>query len=522
MVQFKTPKQIFQEQEEKKNEVNELIERKKQERKPEIKKITKRLEFDELKSKAMETGDFWIGTKDKVKGQILYLTEEQKQKFVLVRIVRKIDEGGESFKYYFFNEPVPKGSFIHSTIEAEFYLYQLKTNQNTFQLFSTEKLELGEYDIWGTIIEALDYCNVGNYARIGKKQPLLFVHSAFKPTTQIQDHEEFKERFKKYNLTEKKLIDWLYTSPNGWIYEYPKSFSYIQIANLLACKDDFNPFHLPVLMIGKTGTGKTTGTELIFYKFNENFKWIKMTGSTLKGVVPSFANPTALKSGLFLEAKRYIPIDEFFQGISKLQGNEKEETMENLKDILDYEEGTYSSGHGRITGQMKAEHIALTNPKSYGNSILQLSKHFEPEILARYLIWYVPQSQKEFIDEKKGNIKRGEYSYIAKEDFIEGIDYLKTFNCDYDMEKVKEIYQIGVNFLNSKGSDFDRVRTFYTSRYFEHCCKLIDALIKFRCWVEGDSSFKASPGDYDLVKKLWLEMLEDWQMDFFIKEFKKI
>ncbi len=530
-VKFKSEKDIFQEQVEQENKVDEILENKKgdvldqieKEKNPVI-KIMKTLDFEDLKLKVLQTNTFCIGTKDKVEGQILFSTGEQKQKFILARIVRRIDESGkEAFLIYFFNEQIPRGQFVWKTIEAEFYLSKLITKEKTYQLFSTEKLDTGEYDIWGTEIEALDYIDLGNYSRIGKKQPLLFVHTAFPKTNAIQTKKEFFKRFEKYDLTEDKLIDWIYTSPQGWVYEYPKSFCYVQLANILGCRDDFNPFHLPVLMIGETGTGKTTATQLIFKKFNENFEWIKMTGSTLKGLVPSFANPTALKPGLFLEAKRYAPIDEFFPGVSKLHQDEKGEVLENIKDVLDYEEGAYRSGHGNMSGQMKAEHIALTNPKSYGNNILQLSRKFEPEILARYFIWYISKSQKDFIKIKKDEgMKRGDYSFMAQEDFLEGVDYLKSFNCDYDNKKIREICDIGENFLKSKGDDYDNVKAFYSSRYYEHCCKLIDALTKLRCWVEGDKSFKSKPQDYALVKELLLEMLECWSIDFFISEYKKI
>lgn len=418
-LKFKSEAQIFEELEQKENLTDELMHGKKQEPESSVKKIMKRLDFDELKSKIALDNVFWIGTKDKLNGDILYLSEEHKQKFILVRIVKKVDResGAESFHHYLFNEQLPRNSFVWKTIEEEFYLYKLITKEKTYQLFSLERLELGEYNIWGTIIETLDHVDMGNYARIGKKQPLLFIHSAFQKRTQIQTHEEFFERFQPYKLNEKKLVDWIYTSPQGWVYEFPKSFSRIQIANFLGCPDEFNTFHLPILMISETGTGKTTGTELIFDKMNETQEYTDMTSSTLKGLIPSFKTPSDLQAGLFLEAKRYIPVDEFFSGISNLHPEEKQKVMENIKNILDYKPRAHRSGHGKIKGQMKAGHIALSNPKSYGNTILQLSKHFFPENLTRYLIWYIPKSQKDFIEEKTGGLKRGDYSFIAKEDF---------------------------------------------------------------------------------------------------------
>jgi len=535
LFKIKSKKEIFEDQEKKENKVDDILKGKvdepdlsldktEAERKP-VHKIMKRLNFEELRSKVMQLNAFCIGTKDKVEGQILYLTEQLKQKFVLVRIIRKIDNlsGGESFRYFFFNEKPPLGSITWKTIEAEFYLYKLTTREKTYQLFSTEKLDLGEYDIWGTEIEALDYIDLGNYAKIGKKIPYLFVHSAFPKANQIQDHKEFFERFEKYNLDEKKLIDWIYTSPQGWVYEYPKSFCYIQIANLLGCPDDFNTFHLPLLMISETGTGKTTATELIFNKMNEIQEYTDMTSSTLKGLIPSFKNQSDLKPGLLLESRRYVPVDEFLAGMSNLHPEEKDKVMENIKNLLDYKERAHRSGHGNIKGKMRADHIALSNPKGYGNNILQLSRHFFPENLTRYLIWYIPNSQIDFIEQKQiEKLKRGDFSFISQEDFLEGIDYLKTFNCVYDIEKVREIFDIGKNFLKSKPDEFKNLKSMYKSRYLIHACRLLDSLTKLRCWVENDKSFKSKAQDYALLRQLWIEMLECWGIDFLILEHNKI
>ena len=546
MIEFKSPRDIFEEQEEKAHKITEIDDENKiEDRKCEIKKVMKRYSFEELQeySKNSEQGysaerkggrDFYIGTKDKIEGQITFLEEEQKQKIILARVTRKVNKDYDSNKsstgqYYYktiyFNEHMyqkDKG-FIWDTIEGDFYLYKLKTKEKTYQLFSLEKLKLGDYKIWGTIIEVLDYIDMGNDAKISKKIPFLFVHSAFAHETQIQSHKEFFERFEKYDLNEEKFLNWLYTSSNGWVYEFPKSFCYIQIANLFACGDDFNSFHLPVLMISETGTGKTTATELIFNRMNEIQEYTDMTSSTLKGLVPAFKSASDLQPGLFLESKRYVPIDEFFPGISNLHPEEKQKVMENIKNILDYKERAHRSGHGKIKGIMRAEHIALTNPKSYGNDALQLSNHFFPENLARYLTWYIPDSQIDFIKKKIDNkLKKGEYNYIASEDFLEGLDYLKTFNCSYDPEKIREIYNIGENYLKTTSQQFKNLRAMYSSRYFVHACRLIDSLTKFRCWVEGDKSFKSKKEDYDLLKKLWLEMLENWKIGFIQIEFEKI
>jgi len=540
MVEIKTPKEIFELKVEKENDFDDILERK-EKSKPKVKRVEKiyrKETFDELKKRAMTDGyrkdekghsKFYIGTKDKVEGQITFIENEQKQKFILARIMKKsrefTDKDGNEvfyFKHFYFDEPISmrERSHIWDNIEGEFYLYKFETGEKTYQLFSTEKLNLGDYTIWGTEIEILDHVDMGNTAQIGKQKPLLFVHSAFSQQIEIKSHSEFFDRFKKYKLNRKKFVEWVYTSPEGWVYEFPDSFVNIQMANILACRDDFNPFHMPLLVISETGTGKTTATEYLFNKMNERQEYTDMTSSTLKGLIPSFKTATDLKAGLFLESRRYVPVDEFFAGVSNLHQDEKGKVMENIKNILDYKERAHRSGHGVIKGIMRADHIALTNPKSYGNNALQLSNHFLPENLARYLIWYIPNTQKEFIQSKKGDMKRGDFKFINKNDFLEGIDYLKTFNCDYDIEKIKGIVDIGHNFLKLKGDDFNFLKAVYSSRYYEHCCRLVDSMIKFRCWVESDDSFKGTTKDYDLVRDLWLEMLENWGIGFSLNEWK--
>ncbi len=541
-IKFKSERDIFQDQEEEENNRLIITQDIEEEKVNQVVKVLRRESFEELKTRNADTfkkensdidfakpgsSKFYIGTKDKVKGEIQFLESEQKQKFVLARITKKANEhtGTNELTYYYFNDPLGARdrAFIWDTIEGDFFLYQFITKEKTYKLFSTERLEIGEYTIWGTSLEMLDQVDMGNTSRIGTKQPLLFAHTSFLEGNQIQSHAEFIERFKKYNLTEKKFIDWLYTNKKGWLHEYPKDFCYIQIANFLACGDDFDTFHLPVLMISETGSGKTTATELIYNKMDEIEEYTDMTSGTLKGLIPSFRSPTELKAGLFLSAKDYAPVDEFFQGISNIHPEEKEKIMEGVKNILDYKIRKHRSGNGSIKGVMRADHIALTNPKSYGRAILQLSNHFKPENLARYFIWYIPNAQIEFTEKKKdAGLTRGDYSYMAQEDFLAGKRYLQSFNCEFDNKKVREVSDIGKNFLSSLGEEYQNVRAFYNSRYYEHCCRLLDALIKIRCWTSGDESFKANDNDYILLKELWIKMLENWSMNFSIVGHERI
>ena len=497
-----------------------------------IKKIMKQLSYEELRDKGRSEfvekegeNKFYIGTKDKLKGRISFVETEHKQKIILGRITKKPNNETGDFKYrtYYLAETIPPKDkiFIWDEIIGEFYLYKLITENQTYQIFSTEKLEMGEYNIWGTIIEVMDHIDMGNKATITKKLPILFIHSAFKKESQIQSHKEFKERFRKYDLTEEKFMSWFHTSPNGWVYEFPKSFTYIQIANTLACKDEVSNYRLPALMISESGPGKTTSEDCIYPKYNEILRRPNLNLGTMKGLLPSFAKAYLPEAGNMINSLRRMVLDELFKGIKTIRSELRNDFMEDLRSVLDYHPAGFNSGQGRFNAVMEADCIAYANPKGYGDNIMQLSNHFFPEALCCWFIWFIPSSQKKFIDMKKGTQIKGEYSFIAKSDFLEGIDYLKTFNCDYDIDKIREIYKIGENFLKSR-DELNNVFKFYTSRYFEHCCRLLDALTKFRCWTSGDIKFKATPQDYELVKKLWLEMLENWNIGFLQVEYEKL
>ena len=548
-IKFKSEKEIFEEEREKRNIAADLEGKIPEEKIRKVKKIIRKDNFQgliektqshymdqisKLTDKEKEYPENWrgisqfhIGTKDHLSGSITLVGDNQKQNIMLGYIIRKTRDDTGNFYYQTdiqLNPPHPADKkYMCETIQGDFYLYKFVTKEKTFQMFSTEKLDLGDYYVWGTITELQDDVEIGKSAKIQKKLPLLFVHSAFSDENEIQDHEEFFELFEKYKLDEKKFIEWLYTNESGLINEFPKSFTYIHIANFLASKNDFNDFRLPVLMISGSGTGKTTATELVFNRMAEIGTYTDLSNSTMKGIVPSFKTNNEPKPGLMLTARRYAPVDEFFIGYANLDGNDKSKIMESQKNLLDYSKRGFLSGHGDFTGQMRADHIALTNPKSYANDMIQLSKHLEPENLTRYLIWYIPDSQRKFIKEKKKNKRlKGKFNQISDKDFRAGVDYLHTFNCKYDTDKIYKIYEIGENYLNSKNSSYQKIKTTYESRYLEHCNKLIDSLIKFRCWMTGDKSFTAKQEDYDLVKSLWFEMLENWGIGFNIIEYQSM
>ena len=497
-----------------------------------IKKITKPLDYDFLKK--LSGGRFWdgesaltfyIGTECKLRGRVIQEIDKFPKKINLIKGTRKpIRDGDLETRRWFFTDKIPRetNEYVSEVLDGEFYQYKFITKDRNYIVFSEDKLGVEDYFIKGTLIEASDFLELSKSLNINIKTPLLFVNKAIKEEVRFSNHKEFKDCFSKYNLDEKKFFDWLYTSPRGWVYEFPRNFCLVQMANLLATEDEFDNFHLPLMVIGETGVGKTLATELIHGKVGEDQSIIDLTGTTLKGLIPSFKSPTDIQHGHLLEARRHCVVDEFFQGISNLSQDEKTNTLETIKNILDYKQRDFKSGHGMVSGKMKADLIVLTNPKNYGGNIMKLSKHFLPECLARFFVWFVSKQHKDFCQLRKtGKLQKAEESLIDKKDFQAGLDYLKTFTSEFDKEKVKVIWDIGEAHLKLMGDDYDKVRSAYQSRYLNHAWRLIDGIVKLRCWVTGNNRFKATEEDYKLLLNIWFEMLENWDCGFMRWKYKE-
>jgi hypothetical protein len=89
-------------------------------------------------------------------------------------------------------------------------------------------------------------------------------------------------------------------------------------------------------------------------------------------------------------------------------------------------------------------------------------------------------------------------------DWISLLDYLQTFSAEYDLKRVEEIHSSVPKILS------ENLNKHYDARHMHHIECLMDGIIKTRCFLEHDMSFKAIEEDYKILKEVWLNVIRSW------------
>jgi hypothetical protein len=106
------------------------------------------------------------------------------------------------------------------------------------------------------------------------------------------------------------------------------------------------------------------------------------------------------------------------------------------------------------------------------------------------------------------------YSYdLQINEWISMIDYLQSFSAEYDIKRMKEIYESVKPLLS------DELLDHYNSRHQHHLECLLDGVIKTRCILETDLTFKAQDKDYERAEQVWKQVIGSW-VDF--KDIRKM
>ena len=102
---------------------------------------------------------------------------------------------------------------------------------------------------------------------------------------------------------------------------------------------------------------------------------------------------------------------------------------------------------------------------------------------------------------------RGE-SVFTREEYLTLFDSINSFICDIDEDEIERLNQIVTDKAEGKMQDI------WKPRGPHHVELLLDGFIKHRCLFQDyDPSFKSKPGDYLLVERFLIEMVERWDTD---------
>jgi len=452
--------------------------------------------FD-LKKQARETEKLLINREIHIQGIVAPSATPYRQELVIFRKFK--DE--EQEQIVFFDEKVPKSKDLTELkpLCVDFFAYELIEEGTNYLLLSEKKLDYGEYYIEGSVVKLHDRLKIGNAGTTDTKHKILLLNNAKSLITKVKNH---KELFTLLNdISKEDLLNFLfsyYDEEEGtkFIFRQPNNVELLITAFLFSAKYEY-PLHLCIY--GKQDSGKTSIMKALFEKFNEPFEFVDGSGTTLKGLVPSFAGSVP-KLGAILESKRQCAVDEFLRTVKNEEDRDKISMLNNL---LLHTKSSTKTGKGDIDARMRSKLFAVTNPL-HGCNFEETLAQLPASTMSRILLWKQYKSHYNWV-RMGSNKKIAETDKIDKYDFLAVYDYLNSFKVEIDNKKLFSITEE----LRAKVPNY--MTDLYEGRYqHHHSMCLLDGIVKFRCLTTQDQGFKATQEDYDTFNTIWEDLIISW------------
>jgi hypothetical protein len=464
---------------------------------------------------------FFISNKDEVVGKINCEIYEHPQKIPLLRLFKsiKIDSntGLPNYKILLFGDQMsgPTYSLIKE-VNFPFYFYRFITKENQEMILVSEKrLTIGDYIVKGVTLQCNDKKSLTDSAKLTTKLPFFFVYDIKNRIINFKDHEEFSKFIKKLGITKENFFYYPMsikskTSNKNLKLVAPTWYKWLLWSFLTHQKkgiDESYPMHL--MVVGPPDTGKSLGLRCLGQKLNETKTIFSGNNSTIKNIVPSFATNPA-KIGYLCECSRFALLDEFLGCISRTRSSNVGVTdgvLPFLNDILEHKTRDVGSGNSSVKVKMSARSFFATNPPFPMNVNCNLNgflKKYEESFLTRLLIYFQTEGHIAMIKKAGEGILEDTSFTIRNNDFLSIIDYLNSFSSNYDLKRVREIYD------NTDGLLSGDLLRFYKSRQRHHIECLIDGIIKTRCFLNNDMVFEAKEEDYKILEDIWINIITSW------------
>jgi len=461
---------------------------------------------------------FYISREQTIYGKIVAEIYEHAQEIPIATVVesKKIDKetGEPQFKgIKLFGQKFTRTSFnVIKEINLPFYVYRFITEDNNeLILITSTQCEIGDYIITGVQTQCDDYKMLTDAARLPTKLPFFFVQKIQNRIIQFKNHNEFKTRLKYLKINKENFFD------------YPFSVAKIRrVLKLLQptwykwliwawltheSKGIINDYPLHILQIGPKMSGKSLLLNSLHAKSKETRNIFSGSSSTLKHLVPSFKYQPA-KLGYLAESNRFSFCDEFLRCLintrTTKEGSQREEGVAIMNDLLEHQKREAGSGVSKVNVNMTSRIIATTNPIREIKNVENLINTFDESFLSRWLIYYQTEEHVQMVRKSKDSDLESYNFRLPINDWISFLDYLQTFAAKYDLKKVEEIHKSVPNILS------ENLNKHYDARHMHHIECLIDGIVKTRCFLEQDMSFKAKDEDYKILKEVWLNIIRSW------------
>ncbi len=461
---------------------------------------------------------FYISQERTLYGKIVAEIYEHPQKIPIATLIESkklnLSTGeSEAKRIALFGEKVNKNEWTKiKEINIPFYVYRFITeNNDEMILISPDKCEIGDYIITGVLTQCDDYKDLTDSAKLPTKLPFFFSQFVKGRIIRYKNHTEFFARANYVGMSKKEMFDYPFTISKNqkiWKLLQPNWYKWFIWALLThEAKGLMNNYPLHLLQIGPKHSGKSLLLNALHAKSKESRSIFSGSSSTLKHLVPSFKyNPAKL--GYLAESNRFSFCDEFLRCLvntrTTKEGAEREEGVAIMNDLLEHQKRLAGSGVSQVHVNMTSRIFAMTNPVKGIRNVEDLINHFDESFLSRWMIYFQPEEHVQMIRKSKDSMLDVFGYYLDINDWISFLDYLHTFSSKYDMKIVDEIYESVPEVLS------ENLKKHYDARHRHHIECLMDGIVKTRCMLEEDKSFKANEEDYKVLKDVWLNIIGSW------------
>ena len=397
-------------------------------------------------------------------------------------------------------------------ITIPFFVYRFITeNNNELILMTSRRCEIGDYVITGVQTQCSDYKMLTDSARLPTKLPFFFAQRIRNRIIKFRNHKEFKAKLDFLGINKENFYDYPFSVSKNrktWRLLYPNWYKWLIWSWLThEGKGIINNYPLHLMIIGPKMSGKSLMLNSLHAKSNETRNIFSGSSSTLKHLVPSFKyNPARL--GYLAESNRFAFCDEFLRCLTSTrttkEGSQREESVAIMNDLLEHQKREAGSGVSRVNVNMTSRIIAVTNPVRDIKNVENLINSFDESFLSRWLIYYQGDDHVQMVRKSRdSNLESFDFK-ITNNDWISIVDYLQSFSAEYDLKEVEDIHGSIPNVLS------ENLNKHYDARHMHHIECIMDGIVKSRCLLEGDMSFKANNEDYKNLKDVWTNIIKSW------------
>lgn len=462
---------------------------------------------------------FYISRERVMYGKLIAEMFEYSQKITIATLKEllpaKGEEGeGQKFIKMFGEKEDNKNKRINTIKEMEmpFYVYRFITETlEEYILLSTEKKELGDYVVTGMTLNVDDLKPLTDSAKLPTKLPYIFAQSCKNKIITFKNHEEFKKRLDFLDTSKANIWDYPFVftkKDQQYILNQPLWYKWLIWAWLTHSKKGLlQNYPLHIFQVGAPGGGKSSLMNTLYAKSKEMRPVFSGSSSTFKDMIPSFRH-TPAKLGYLAESNRFSFLDELLRCIMFRGSQQQDQTLIEgvglMNDLLEHQKRRAGSGNSSANVNMTARIFAATNPLIGIDSTKELLDHLDHSFLSRWLIYYQTEDHVNMIKSSQEKELQKYTFKLESDDWISLLDYLHSFDAEYDMEQVEVIRQSMIPILSAD------LRKHYDTRHKHHIECLMDGIVKTRCLFDKDMSFKAIPEDYQVLDLVWRKVISSW------------